>query len=64
MYAGVAGAVEEDLAARAGIPFRPIDSGQVRGVGIVRAARGCSRPARERGRRLRWCASFAPMWCS
>lgn len=40
MYAGVAGAVEEELAARAGIPFWPIDSGQVRGVGVVPAAKG------------------------
>ena len=40
MYAGVAGAVEEELAARASISFRPIDSGQVRGVGVVQAAKG------------------------
>ena len=40
MYAGVAGAVEEELAARASIPFWPIDSGQVRGVGVLRAAQG------------------------
>lgn len=46
MYAGVAGAVEEELAARAGIPFRPIDSGQVRGVGLVRAAKGLLRAGR------------------
>lgn len=46
MYAGVAGAVEEDLAGRAGIPFRSIDSGQVRGVGIMRAAKGLMKASR------------------
>ena len=40
MYAGVAGAVEEELAARAGVPFSSIDSGQVRGVGVLRAVKG------------------------
>ena len=46
MYAGVAGAVEEELAGRAGIPFRPVDSGQVRGVGILRAAKGLLKAGR------------------
>ncbi len=46
MYAGVAGAVEEELAGRAGIPFRAIDSGQVRGVGLVRAAKGLMKAGR------------------
>ena len=46
MYAGVAGSVEEDLAGRAGIPFRAIDSGQVRGVGIMRAAKGLMKAGR------------------
>lgn len=40
LYAGVAGAAEEELARRAGVPFRPIDSGQIRGVGLLRAAQG------------------------
>ena len=46
MYAGVAGAVEEELAGRAGISFRAIDSGQVRGVGLVRAAKGLAKAGR------------------
>lgn len=40
LYAGVAGAVEEDLARRAGVPFRSVDSGQMRGVGLLRAVQG------------------------
>ena len=53
LYIGVAGAVEEELARRAGIPFRAIESGQVRGMrpwvaarNLLKAAKG-SRQARS-----------------
>lgn len=43
---GVAGSVEEDLAARAGVPFRAIESGQVRGMAPWVAARNLLKAAR------------------
>jgi UDP-N-acetylglucosamine--N-acetylmuramyl-(pentapeptide) pyrophosphoryl-undecaprenol N-acetylglucosamine transferase len=46
IYAGVAGAVEQELAQRAGIPFRPIESGQVRGVPIRQAVASLLKAAR------------------
>lgn len=57
---GVAGAVEQELAARAGVPFRAIESGQVRGMAPWIAARNllkAGRGVRQAGRLL---AEFQP----
>ena len=57
---GVAGAVEQELAARAGVPFRAIESGQVRGMALWVAARNllkAGRGVRQAGRLL---AEFQP----
>ena len=43
---GVRGGVEEELASRAGVPFRAIESGQVRGMALWVAARNLLKAGR------------------
>ncbi len=45
-YVGEAGGIEDQLAARAGIPFKAIATGQVRGRGLVAAGRSLLRMMR------------------
>ena len=56
----MAGAVEEDLARRAGIPFRPIDSGQVRGMPLWVAARNLLKAAKGSRQARSLVAEFQP----
>jgi UDP-N-acetylglucosamine--N-acetylmuramyl-(pentapeptide) pyrophosphoryl-undecaprenol N-acetylglucosamine transferase len=60
LYIGVAGAVEEDLASRAGIPFRAIESGQVRGMPLWVAARNLLKAANGSRQARRLVSEFQP----
>lgn len=60
LYIGVAGAVEEDLARRAGIAFRAIESGQVRGMAPWVAARNLLKAAKGSRQARRLVADFQP----
>jgi UDP-N-acetylglucosamine--N-acetylmuramyl-(pentapeptide) pyrophosphoryl-undecaprenol N-acetylglucosamine transferase len=57
---GVADSVEEDLARRAGVPFRAIESGQVRGMTPWVAARNLLRAGRGVRQAGRLLAEFRP----
>ena len=60
LYIGVAGAVEEELARRAGIPFQAIESGQVRGMAPGLRLATCSKPPKALARRASLMAEFRP----
>jgi UDP-N-acetylglucosamine--N-acetylmuramyl-(pentapeptide) pyrophosphoryl-undecaprenol N-acetylglucosamine transferase len=57
---GVRGGVEEELAARAGVPFRAIESGQVRGMALWVAARNLLKAGRGVAQAGRLIAEFQP----
>lgn len=57
---GVAGSVEEELAARAGVPFQAIESGQVRGMAPWTAARNLLKAGRGVSQAARLLARFQP----
>ena len=59
-YIGVAGAVEEELARRAGIPFQAIESGQVRGMAPWVAARNLLKAAKGSRQARSLMAEFRP----
>lgn len=60
LYVGVAGSVEENLAGRAGVPFRAIESGQVRGMAPWVAARNLLKAGRGVRQAARLLAEFRP----
>jgi UDP-N-acetylglucosamine--N-acetylmuramyl-(pentapeptide) pyrophosphoryl-undecaprenol N-acetylglucosamine transferase len=60
LYIGVGGAVEEELARRAGIPFRAIESGQVRGMAPWVAARNLLKAAKGSRQARSLMAEFRP----
>jgi UDP-N-acetylglucosamine:LPS N-acetylglucosamine transferase len=57
---GVRGGVEEELAARAGVPFRAIESGQVRGMALWVATRNLLKAGRGVAQAGRLIAEFQP----
>jgi UDP-N-acetylglucosamine--N-acetylmuramyl-(pentapeptide) pyrophosphoryl-undecaprenol N-acetylglucosamine transferase len=57
---GVRGGVEEELASRAGVPFRAIESGQVRGMALWVAARNLLKAGRGVIQAGRLIAEFQP----
>ena len=57
---GVAGSVEQELAARAGVPFQAIESGQVRGMAPWTAARNLLKAGRGVRQTARLLAQFRP----
>ena len=60
VYIGVAGAAEEELARRAGIPFQAIESGQVRGMAPWVAARNLLKAAKGSRQARSLMAEFRP----
>ena len=60
LYVGVAGAAEEELARRAGIPFQAIESGQVRGMAPWVAARNLLKAAKGTRQARSLIAEFRP----
>jgi UDP-N-acetylglucosamine:LPS N-acetylglucosamine transferase len=55
--------MEQALVARAGIAYRGIDTGQLRGVGVTQALRNLGKMARGWGQSLRIVADFKPDVC-
>ncbi len=60
LYVGIAGSVEQDLARRAGVPFRSIESGQVRGMALWVAANNLLKAGRGARQASRLMAEFRP----
>lgn len=60
LYVGIADSVEQELAARAGVPFRPIDSGQMRGMGLLTTMRNLLKVGRGAGQAARIIKDFRP----
>ncbi len=60
LYVGETGGVEEDLARREGIPFRAIDTGQIRGRSVWAAARSFLRMQRGAAQCSAFLREFRP----